>query len=644
MAGRDIGTVVLPDADLKLFLDASVEERARRGGPRSAAWRPDSAEAARSSPSSAAATTSIATARSRRCGRPTTRSHRDRRQHVRGHGRRAVVGAIRAARARRPSAEAARPTERRQPDERAASQARLAKPTSSEEELAPAATSTPLDPLTTAFARAGPSPAASPASGSRAHRPRSRARARSSSRSTTSRTPTPCSSGRCSPRGSAGGSTGSARRRCSTGRSSAPWPRNGGVHPGRSRRGRRRGLPARDAASSRPATCWSSSRRARAARPASSRSRRTASRCSRCGRRDDRPDRDREHRPGLAEGPRSRSRSRAGRHDADRRRRSSSPTCSRPGPTASREGPRDRPDHAPHRRAARAAPPRPLRGRGRRRAGVRGRSPKPDPPRVARSSARTASVCDHRPGMGTVDEIRIAKRTGFCYGVREAIDKAKEVSAAGKATHTLGQVVHNEGVISDLAALGIQTVERSTTSITARPSSSAPTASRPRSWSAPARAASRSSTAPAPGSIQEHRELARLVEEGYTIVLLGHARTIPRSWASSASPRTRSSSTRKTSGSDPAHEADGADQPEHPAALEVREAGRVHGQPQPRAQDRQHRLPGHDPAPGGHRRGGSDGRPDGRRRRPHSAQHQGADAAVRDRRQARDPDRGRAAT
>jgi cytidylate kinase len=30
MAGRDIGTVVLPDADLKVFLDASVEERARR--------------------------------------------------------------------------------------------------------------------------------------------------------------------------------------------------------------------------------------------------------------------------------------------------------------------------------------------------------------------------------------------------------------------------------------------------------------------------------------------------------------------------------------------------------------------------------------------------------------------------------------
>lgn len=30
LAGRDIGTVVLPDADLKIYLDASLDERARR--------------------------------------------------------------------------------------------------------------------------------------------------------------------------------------------------------------------------------------------------------------------------------------------------------------------------------------------------------------------------------------------------------------------------------------------------------------------------------------------------------------------------------------------------------------------------------------------------------------------------------------
>jgi cytidylate kinase len=30
MEGRDIGTVVFPDADVKIYLDASAEERARR--------------------------------------------------------------------------------------------------------------------------------------------------------------------------------------------------------------------------------------------------------------------------------------------------------------------------------------------------------------------------------------------------------------------------------------------------------------------------------------------------------------------------------------------------------------------------------------------------------------------------------------
>jgi cytidylate kinase len=44
MAGRDIGTVVLPDADLKLYLDASAEERARRRAAERG-LAPDSTEA-----------------------------------------------------------------------------------------------------------------------------------------------------------------------------------------------------------------------------------------------------------------------------------------------------------------------------------------------------------------------------------------------------------------------------------------------------------------------------------------------------------------------------------------------------------------------------------------------------------------------
>jgi len=123
--------------------------------------------------------------------------------------------------------------------------------------------------------------------------------------------------------------------------------------------------------------------------------------------------------------------------------------------------------------------------------------------------------------MGIVQEVRIAKRTGFCYGVREAIDKAKEASAAGKATHTLGQVVHNEGVVRDLQDLGIQTVETLDdvdhgAAVVIRAHGVRPDVMQ---------RAEANGLEVIDGTctwvIQEHRELTKLVEEGYTIVLLG---------------------------------------------------------------------------------------------------------------------------
>src|SRR3954470_9318422 len=123
--------------------------------------------------------------------------------------------------------------------------------------------------------------------------------------------------------------------------------------------------------------------------------------------------------------------------------------------------------------------------------------------------------------MGTVESIRIAKRTGFCYGVREAIDKAKEASAAGKRTSTLGQVVHNEGVIQDLESLGIRTVDTLDdvdhgAAVVIRAHGVRPEVM--------ARAEARGLEVidgTCTWVIQEQKELRRLVEEGYTIVLLG---------------------------------------------------------------------------------------------------------------------------
>jgi 4-hydroxy-3-methylbut-2-enyl diphosphate reductase len=123
--------------------------------------------------------------------------------------------------------------------------------------------------------------------------------------------------------------------------------------------------------------------------------------------------------------------------------------------------------------------------------------------------------------MGSVVEVRIARRTGFCYGVREAIDKAKAAAAAGKPTHTLGQVVHNAGVIRDLAALGVRTVDSlddvdEGAAVVIRAHGVRPEVM--------ARAQERGLEVidgTCTWVIQEQRELVRLVQEGYTVVILG---------------------------------------------------------------------------------------------------------------------------
>ena len=62
MEGRDIGTVVFPDADVKIYLDASPEERARRRASDPAHTGVPDAPSRRSRRCSPSATRSIARA------------------------------------------------------------------------------------------------------------------------------------------------------------------------------------------------------------------------------------------------------------------------------------------------------------------------------------------------------------------------------------------------------------------------------------------------------------------------------------------------------------------------------------------------------------------------------------------------------
>lgn len=126
--------------------------------------------------------------------------------------------------------------------------------------------------------------------------------------------------------------------------------------------------------------------------------------------------------------------------------------------------------------------------------------------------------------MGTVEEVRIARRTGFCYGVREAIDKAKVSASTGRQTSTLGQVVHNEGVIRGLEGVGVRSVHElddveSGATVVIRAHGVKPEV---------LERAERRGLEVIDGTctwvIQEQRQLQELVRDGYTIVLLGTPR------------------------------------------------------------------------------------------------------------------------
>jgi 4-hydroxy-3-methylbut-2-enyl diphosphate reductase len=123
--------------------------------------------------------------------------------------------------------------------------------------------------------------------------------------------------------------------------------------------------------------------------------------------------------------------------------------------------------------------------------------------------------------MGTVSEVRIARRTGFCYGVREAIDAARIAAAEGKPTHTLGQVVHNEGVIGQLREQGIRSVNELDDVVAGAAVVIRAHGVRPEVMARAQERGLEVIDGTCSWVTQEQKELARLVEEGYTVVLLG---------------------------------------------------------------------------------------------------------------------------
>ena len=226
MAGRDIGTVVLPDADLKIFLDASVEERARRRTEErgSTPTAPEARLHPRPAPAPRRARPEPR-GRAAAAGRRRVRSSSTDGNRVRGHGRRRSSAAIRSSRG-------ARGRRRRQPaDDRHGEGRPPPKPAIDEEELLrrrPHAADQSAAALGARIVARG----CHAGSRSRARSTRSRARARSSSASNHTSNADAVDHRRLA-HAEARPADPLARQeaRCSTGRSSAGWRATAASHP-----------------------------------------------------------------------------------------------------------------------------------------------------------------------------------------------------------------------------------------------------------------------------------------------------------------------------------------------------------------------------------------------------------------------------
>lgn len=56
-------------------------------------------------------------------------------------------------------------------------------------------------------------------------------------------------------------------------------------------------------------------------------------------------------------------------------------------------------------------------------------------------------------------EVILAKSSGFCFGVKRAVDKVYEQTEQGKKIYTYGPIIHNEEVVKDLEEKGVTVLD-----------------------------------------------------------------------------------------------------------------------------------------------------------------------------------------
>ena len=56
-------------------------------------------------------------------------------------------------------------------------------------------------------------------------------------------------------------------------------------------------------------------------------------------------------------------------------------------------------------------------------------------------------------------DVMVAQSAGFCYGVKRAVDMARDTARRGEPCVMLGSIIHNANVVAELEALGMRKAE-----------------------------------------------------------------------------------------------------------------------------------------------------------------------------------------
>ena len=55
--------------------------------------------------------------------------------------------------------------------------------------------------------------------------------------------------------------------------------------------------------------------------------------------------------------------------------------------------------------------------------------------------------------------VKLAKKTGFCFGVKRAVRMAEEALAKKRPIYSLGSIIHNRQVVERLSKKGLKVIE-----------------------------------------------------------------------------------------------------------------------------------------------------------------------------------------